>query len=122
MATGNRSLTNIDYLVDQDSVNAFIFPTVLNLTLAISSVSWQMKWDSGVIGKFIWEASIYPDPYCWEPMVACEAVELNITSDMNSGIVSLPHVWLTVGYVRWRFQPTQGSVGLIQSAIRIVPI
>ena len=118
----SRALTNVEYLVDQDGGSSFTFSKVLDLTLPIASANWQMKWASGVLGTFIWEASIYPDPYTWEPLVACEAVELEIVAGELSGIVSLPHSWLTVGFIRWRFEAEVGSTGLIQSAIRIVPI
>ena len=117
-----RALTNVNYLVDQDGSSSFTFDKVLDLKLPIASANWQMKWDAGVHGKFIWEASIYPDPYCWEALVSCEPVELEIEPGELSGIVSLPHTWLTVGFIRWRFEAIGSSSGLIQSAIRIVPI
>jgi len=83
-----------------------------------------MKWSSSnVIGKFVWEASVFPDPYCWEQLVSCDEVVL-VPQDQDtlSGIVSLPNIWLTVGYVRFRWVPDIGSVGTIDTAIRIVPI
>ncbi len=118
--SATRAITKLDYLIDQDGSSAFS-SKILNLALALSAVNWQLKWASGVKGIFVWEASIYPDPYTWEPLVACEKVELEIEGAELSGIVSLPNQWLTAGFVRFRFEPLAGSTGLIQAAIRIVP-
>ncbi len=120
---GNRSLTNSTYLVDKDSSVAFDLP-IINNTLVKKAINWQFKWDATVIGKFIWEASIFPEPYSWEPLVSCEVVEL-LTGEqapLLSGIVVLPEVWQTVGFIRPGWIPDGGgSTGLIQGAIRIVP-
>jgi hypothetical protein len=121
---GNRSLTNDQYLVDQDGSVPFDLPVIRN-TLAIQTISWQFKWASGVAGKFIWEASLFPDPYCWEPLVSCQVVELDTLSQLPllSGIVVLPEVWHTVEYIKPSWVPSAGgSSGLIQGAIRVVPL
>ena len=123
MGTCGGAITNPSYIVDQDSSIPFTSP-IIDLQKPISSLCYQMKWSSSsVIGKFIWEASVFPDPYCWEQLVSCESVEL-ITQEQEtlSGIVSLPNIWLTVGYVRFMWIPDVGSIGEIDVAIRIVPI
>jgi len=118
---GSYAPINPNYIVDQDGSQAFT-SRVIDLLKPLSAINYQMKWEASVLGRFIWEASIFPDPYCWEALVNCEEVELLITSDATSGIVSLPNQWLTVGFIRFRFEPFDGSVGLIQAAIRAVPI
>ena len=115
-----KSYTNVNYIVDQDGSASFD-SAILDLTLAIKSVNWQIKWATGVLGEFIWEASVYPEPHTWETLVACEEVRFTIGTS-NSCIVSLPDQWLTAGFTRFRFVPATGSTGLIQAAIRIVPI
>lgn len=121
---GNRSLTNDKYLVDEDSSVPFELPIISNI-LGKQTLSWQFKWESGVVGEFIWEASIFPTPYCWEPLVSCQVVELKTSeqSPLLSGIVVLPQVWHTVEYIKLSWVPSAGgSAGLIQGAIRIVPL
>ena len=123
MGTCGGAITNPTYMVDQDSALPFTSP-ILDLKLPLSSFSYQLKWSvDSVIGKFIWEASIFPDPYCWEQLVTCEAVEL-VPQDQDglSSIVALPNIWLTVGYVRFRWVPEVGSIGTIDVAVRGVPI
>lgn len=123
MSDCGGAITNPIYLVDHDSSIPYTSP-IIDLSKPLASICYQMKWSSSsVIGKFVWEASIFPDPYCWEQLVSCEAVEL-ITKDQEtlSGIVSIPNIWLTVGFVRFRWVPDVGSNGTFNVAIRLVPI
>ncbi len=114
-----KAITIEDYLVDQDGSQDFTSP-VYDLRHPLLSMNWQMKWEAGVTGFFIWEASIFSDPKVWETLVACEEVKLNIETAPGSGIVSLPNQWLTAGFIRFRFVAAGGS-GLIQVAMRVVP-
>lgn len=120
MAT--RALTNLEYLVGQDSSVAFDSP-VTDLAMPNKSTSYQFKWAAGVKGTLTWYASIYK--YEWEQYVACEAVELVITGEetRRSSIIALPDNWLMVGHLKFSWVPDgDGSTGNIDAAIRIVPI
>ena len=113
---------NKNYIVDQDGSVPFTSPHVINLTSPNASINWQFKWDSGVSGKITWFASIFSEPFVWENLISCEAVELTIDSSAESSIISLPENWLTVGFIKFEFVPLAGSSGLISAAIRSVPV
>ena len=117
-----KAITMTEYIVDQDGSVSFYSP-IYNLTLPLKSMGWQFKWESGVLGTFLWEASIYPGPYSWESLVVCETVSFTIDSSTTneSCIVVLPDQWQNVGYIRFGFVPATGSTGLIQTALRVVP-
>ena len=123
MSGGTYAPINQTYFVDQDSSATFESP-VIDLRKPTSAICYQMKWGDNVLGKFVWEASIFSDPYVWETLVACEEVILETAkvSPARSSIVSIPSVWLGPGFLRFRWEPTVGSVGGIDVAIRIVPI
>lgn len=114
---------NQTYFVDQDSSSPFTSP-VINHMKPTSSICYQMKWVDGVIGKFVWEASIFSNPHVWEQLVSCDEVVLDTAeqSPALNSIVSIPSIWLSVGFMRFRWVPTAGSTGNIDVAIRIVPI
>ena len=120
---GSPAKTKQDYLVDHDSSLPWD-SNVIPLVFGYSAINWQFCWDSNVSGKFVWEASILENPYKWEPLVSCQEVELIVVEQapLLSGIVSLPAIWLTVGFIRVRWIPNDGSSGLIQEAIRSVPL
>lgn len=123
MSGGTYAPINQTYFVDQDSSEVFESP-VIDLRKPTSSICYQMRWDNNVLGKFIWEASIFSGPFEWEALVACEEVILETAkvSPALSSIVSIPSVWLGPGFIRFRWEPTAGSSGDIDVAIRIVPI
>ncbi len=118
---GTRAITNVSYLVDQDSSVSWETNPV-SLELASTSLCWQFKWDAGVSGNFTAYASIFSNPFVWEGMVACDSVTFS-TADIvgQSTIVALPQSWQLVGFIKWVFTPEVGSVGNTSAAIRIVP-
>jgi hypothetical protein len=116
---GTRDIYVPNWIVDQDGSQPFT-TTVQLFKYPHQAVNYQFRWEQGVVGKFIWEASIWTDPYYWEPLINCEPVEFEIPSTESSAIVSLPHQWLTVRNVRIRFEPYDG-VGLINGVYRLVP-
>lgn len=122
MSGGTRAITNVGYLVDQDSSISWETNPV-SLELASTSLCWQFKWDAGVSGIFTAYASIFSNPFVWEQMVACEQVSFS-TADISgqSTIIALPQSWQLVGFIKWDFAPAVGSVGNTSAAIRIVPI
>ena len=120
MAT--RAITNEEYVIDQDSSSSFQ-SSAIDLTLPLQAINYQAKWTAGVSGTLTWQAAIYED--LWETLVACEAVDLEITGSepVKNSIVALPYSWLTMGYIRVIWVPSGGgSTGNINVAIRIVPI
>lgn len=116
MAT--RALTNLNYIVDQDSSVAFDSP-IIDLEHPFVAVNYQIKWDLNVRGEFIWLATIYPD--LWENYIACEEVNYRVDGTAEHTIISLPQSWLTAGYLKFEWVPEAGSSGLISVASRIVP-
>ena len=123
MGTCGGAITNPNYIVGQDASLPFTSP-IIDMQKPVSSLCYQMKWSGqDVLGWFIWEASIFPDPFCWEQFVACEEVKFHTgETTALSNIIALPNVWLATGYVRFRWEPDLGSSGTINTAIRIVPI
>ena len=118
----NKALTNLEYLVGQDSSSSFDSP-IMDSVMPNKAVGYQFKWDAGVKGVFTWYASIFK--YEWEQYVACESVELEITGSetSRSAIVALPDNWLVTGYLKFSWVPDgAGSTGSIDAAIRIVPV
>jgi len=117
-----RALTNLEYMVDQDSSATFESPP-LDLTYPFVAVNYQFKWEVGVTGKFTWYATIFPD--LWEPLVACEEVTFTIDGTEELGeehnLISLPCTWLNSGYIKFVWVPEETSVGMIDVASRIVP-
>ncbi len=113
---------NKNYIVDQDGSVPFTSPAVIDLTGPNASINWQFRWDQGVVGKITWFASVFFEPFVWEPLVSCEPVELILDSTRESEIISLPSNWLTAGFIKFEYVPVDGSVGLIDAAIRAVPI
>ena len=115
-----RALTNLNYVVDQDSSVAFESP-IIDLEKPIHSLSYQFRLDPTVRGIFKWYASIYPD--LWEVFVACSTVDYVVEDGANANIIALPNAWLTVGRLKFVWTPTEGvSTGNISVAVRIVPI
>jgi hypothetical protein len=113
---------NESYLVDKDS-SVYFETNPSNLATPMNAINYQLKWEAGVSGKVTWEASIYEG--LWEDLEACEPVELVITGDelIKHCIIVLPNAWLTMGYLRFIWEPdASGSSGNISAAIRVVPI
>ncbi len=121
-AGGTRAITNVGYLVDQDSSISWETDPIA-LDLASKAICWQFKWDASVSGTFTAYASIFSDPFVWETMVACNEVKFS-TSDVSvqSSIIALPDSWQMAGFIKWGFSPDVGSSGNTSAAIRIVPI
>ena len=118
----NKALTNLKYMVDQDSSVTFDSP-VMDLTMPNTAIGYHFKWDAGVRGVLTWYASIFEDDYEWEQYVACEPVEYTIDGSATSTIITLPSNWMMVGHLKFSWVPdVGGSTGNISTAIRIVPI
>jgi hypothetical protein len=113
---------NDNYILDKDSSVSFESP-IVDLMFPLQAVNYQLKWAENVSGRFIFEGSVYPDPYCWETIVNCEEIIVEAGPSGGSSIVSLTGVWLTLGFVRYRWDPADsGSTGNINTAIRVVPV
>jgi len=114
---------NENYMVGEDSSAEFFSP-VLDLRKPLRAINYQVYWAEGVSGLMVWEATIYsPSEDLWEQIVNCEGIELEMGPTGGHAIISLTGVWLTVGFVRMRWDPIDsGSAGLVDVAIRIVPI
>lgn len=122
MAT--RAITNENYLVDQDASVSFESPKPVDLELPLAALSYQFKWDVGVVGTVTFFASIYPTPFEWEKLISCEEVSftINNSNETESEIVSIPGLWLNVGFIKFEFVPSGSSTGNISVASRGVPI
>ena len=120
---GTFAPINDNYIVGHDSSTSLTSP-IIDFRKPLSSLCYQMRWTENVLGSFVWEASIFPDPYNWEQLVSCEEVKFSTGDYLEtlSNIVSIPNIWLTVGFIRFRWEPLAGSVGTIDVAIRIVPV
>ena len=117
------AIVNENYIVDQDSSVGFQSP-IVDLESALSAINYQVLWDADVSGELVWQASIFDDPFRWEDLVNCKAVKLNIPGDGNGNnhsIVSIDGIWLTVGFLRFDWRPSN-STGNLNVSIRIVPI
>jgi hypothetical protein len=120
---GTQAIINEKWLTNQDTSVEIISP-IIDLRCALQALNFQVEWEAGVKGAFIWEASIFSDPYKWETIVNCE--QIIVTTDgltAGSCIVALTYLWLSMGFVRMRFEPdaTEGSTGNANVAIRVVP-
>lgn len=118
-----QSNTKEDYVGELDSSVPQTSP-VLTLRLPTGAYGWQFRWDESTNGKFIFEASIYGDQenYQWEQLIVCEEVVVETSKqDTYSSIVSIPGAWGLVRFIRWRFEPGDGSSGIFSAAIRVVP-
>lgn len=110
-----------DYLVDQDASVTIVSP-ITDLTSPLQSLSFQFHWDTDVVGKVTFYASIFPTPYKWEKLVNCNCIEFETAdSDTRTEIVAVPGIWLTSGFLKFEFVPAVGSVGNMNVAARIVP-
>ncbi len=123
----SRANINKEYVAAADSSIAFE-SQVIELKCPLRAVNYQVCWETGVRGELIWEASIFDDPFKWETLVNCEEVTLGIPLEDDptalSSIVSITGIWLTVGWLRFRWVPSTSipSSGNIDVAIRIVPV
>jgi len=115
---------NAEYVVDQDTSVGFT-SKVVDLRCPLSALNYQVEWELGVKGHFIFEASIFPEPYKWETIINCEEIVIAVdgTSEGHC-IVALTYLWLSMGFVRVRWEPdtVDGSIGNTNIAIRVVPI
>ena len=122
-----KAITNQNYVASQDSSVSFESP-IVRLEHPLRSICYQVCWESNVKGKMTWQASIFSDPFKWETLVNCEEVTLEIPGDTPFGqdhaIISIPNIWLTVGFLRFIWEPLSdgSSEGNIDVAIRIVPV
>ncbi|TDI74588.1 MAG: hypothetical protein E2O82_03655 [Betaproteobacteria bacterium] len=118
----SKALVNQNYISGQDGSVSFESP-VVELSTPTSSLSYQIKWESGVIGVFSWKASIF-DPKVWEDAISCdEKIELDTAQvSGQSSIIVIPDYWRQVEYLKFVFTPSEGSAGTIDCVIRIVPI
>lgn len=114
---------NQKYIVDQDCSASWV-SQITDMTKPTSALNYQFVWEETVRGELVWEASLFKDPYHWETMVSCGEVRFKTHEEDldDSNIISLPHSWLTVGYIRFTFTPIGVSSGVINAAIRVVPI
>ena len=114
---------NQNYIVDQDCSGAWVSP-IIDMEKPTSAINYQFVWDETVRGELVWQASLFKDPYQWETMVSCGEVRFKTHDEDlgNSNIIALPHSWLTNGFVRFTFTPIGTSSGVINAAIRVVPI
>ena len=112
------------YLKDKDASAPFDSP-IIDMAKPTLAINYQFVWDEAVQGELVWEASLFKDPYHWETMVSCGEVRFKTNEEDligGSNIIALPQSWLTVGYIRFTFTPIGVSSGLINAAIRVVPI
>ena len=110
------------FISGQDASSDFESP-VINLSNPVSSLCFQLKWDSGVLGTFTWYASVFK-PYVWEPLVSCgeDVTLIPAGVTLDSSIISLPSIWLTTGYIKFAFVKAVGSTGDVDVALRTVPL
>ena len=117
-----QALNNDSYIVDQAGDTAYISNPIM-LKNPNQSLCFQFKWEDGMIGEFVFEASVYQDPPVWTPLVACEKVEFKTNDflELNTTIVAIPEIWNLCSMIRFKYNPL-GAAGLWSCAIRVVPI
>lgn len=115
-----KARTHLDWVEPTSATSGFSSP-VIDLTNRNESLSFQVVWDSGLLGTFKWQASIFPGQ--WEDFVSCEAVNFIVdgTETTLSNIVALPNNYLLVGYLRLVFSPDSASAGTFKVAQRVCP-
>lgn len=110
---------NLSHVENQDSSTSFDSP-ILDLTKPIKSVQYQISWDANVLGVFKFLATIFPDK--WEEIPSCN-IEVYTSGDTEGHkIVFIPEAWLMCSKLKYVWEPSAGSSGNINTAIRIATI
>lgn len=116
------AILKLDYIEAQDSASAFTSPEV-TLTYPIQAIGYQFVWGASVVGQFVFEATIFDDE--WESLVSCtDPVVVTVAGGTAaSEIVVIPHLWLMLSKLRFRWVPDAGgSTGNVNVALRVVPL